>query len=71
MVHREILSRIKLPTLIVIGRYDPATTPEAGEFVRGRIPGAELVTIEAAHLSNIEQPAQFNNAVLEFLNRDA
>jgi len=71
MDHREILSRIKLPTLIVIGRYDPATTPEAGEFVRGRIPGAELVTIEAAHLSNIEQPAKFNNAVLEFLNRDA
>ena len=31
------------------------------------IPGAKLVRLDAAHLSNIEQPEAFNRAVLEFL----
>jgi 3-oxoadipate enol-lactonase len=33
-----------------------------------RIPGARLVEIEGAgHLTNLEQPGRFNQAVLEFL----
>jgi 3-oxoadipate enol-lactonase len=33
-----------------------------------RIPGSSLVTIpEAGHLSNIEQPAAFNQALQDFL----
>jgi 3-oxoadipate enol-lactonase len=71
MDHRELLPRIKVPTLVVIGRHDPATTPEAGEFVRSQIPGAEVAMLDAAHLSNVEQPAQFNDAVLGFLSRGA
>jgi 3-oxoadipate enol-lactonase len=67
MDHREILSRITVPTLVIIGRHDPATTPEAGAFVQSRIPGATLATLDAAHLSNVEQPGPFNDAVLGFL----
>jgi 3-oxoadipate enol-lactonase len=69
MDHREILAQIEAPTLVIIGRHDPATTPEAGRFIHSRIPGASLATIEAAHLSNIEQPAQFTDAALDFLTR--
>jgi len=43
------------------------TTPQDGEFVHSRIPGASLATLDAAHLSNVEQPTQFAKYVLEFL----
>jgi 3-oxoadipate enol-lactonase len=69
MDHRELLAQITAPTLVIIGRHDPATTPEAGEFIRSRIPGASAVVIDAAHISNIEQPTQFTDAVLGFLAR--
>ena len=67
MDHRELLPRIKVPTLVIIGKHDPATVPEAGEFVRNNISGAALVTLDAAHLSNIEQSEEFTKAVLDFL----
>lgn len=69
MDHRDLLPRVKVPTLVIIGRHDPATVPEAGEYVRNQIPGAEHFMIDAAHISNIEQPQQFNDAVLNFLTR--
>jgi 3-oxoadipate enol-lactonase len=69
MDHRDLLPRIKPPTLVIIGRHDPATVPEAGEYICKTIPGAEHFMIDAAHISNIEQPLQFNDAVLGFLTR--
>jgi 3-oxoadipate enol-lactonase len=67
MDHREILSQIKAPTLVIIGCHDHATTPDAGEFVQSRIPNSALAMLDAAHISNVEQPAQFTDAVLGFL----
>jgi len=69
MDHRDLLAHITAPTLVIIGRHDPATTPEAGEFIRSRIPGASAAIIDAAHISNIEQPTQFTDVVLGFLAR--
>jgi 3-oxoadipate enol-lactonase len=69
MDHRDLLPKVKVPTLVIIGRHDPATTPEAGDYIFNHIPGAERFVIDAAHISNIEQPQQFNEAVLEFLTR--
>ena len=69
MDHRDLLPRIKPPTLVIIGRHDPATVPEAARLHRKNIPGAEHFMIDAAHISNIEQPQQFNDAVLGFLTR--
>ncbi len=69
MDHRDLLARVKVPTLVIIGRHDPATVPEAGEYICNHIPGAEHFIIDAAHISNIEQPQQFNDAVLNFLTR--
>jgi 3-oxoadipate enol-lactonase len=67
MDHRALLPRIRVPTLVIIGRHDPATVPEAGEYIRANIPGASAAILDAAHLSNIEQPEAFNAAVLGFL----
>jgi 3-oxoadipate enol-lactonase len=67
MDHRELLPNIKVPTLVIAGRHDPATTLQAGEDLRDHIPGVAFTVLEAAHISNVEQPAAFSNAVLEFL----
>ena len=38
-----------------------------GEAMRDRIPGAKLAAIEAAHISNAEQPKTYTETVLNFL----
>ncbi len=67
MDHRAFLPLIKAPTLIIAGRRDPATTLAMGESMRDRIPGAKLAVMEAAHISNIEQPQAYTDTVLNFL----
>jgi 3-oxoadipate enol-lactonase len=67
MDHREIIRKIAAPTLIIAGRHDPATTVEAGEFLRDRIPGAKLAVLEAAHIANVEQPQAYTDTLLGFL----
>jgi 3-oxoadipate enol-lactonase len=67
MDHRELIRNIKAPTLVIAGRYDPATNVEAGELIRSRIPGAALTVIDAAHISNVEQPHDYADRVLGFL----
>jgi 3-oxoadipate enol-lactonase len=69
MDQRETIRSITAPTLVIGGRQDPATPLAAAELIQKRIPGARLVVLEAAHLSNIEQPAEFTAAVLEFLGK--
>jgi 3-oxoadipate enol-lactonase len=58
---------IKAPTLVIVGAHDPATPPSAGETIAKAIPGAKLVSLDAAHISNVEQPQPFTKAVLDFL----
>jgi 3-oxoadipate enol-lactonase len=58
---------IKAPTLVIVGTQDPATPPAAGETIAKAIPGARLVALDAAHISNIEQPQAFTKAVHDFL----
>jgi len=67
MDHRELLPRIGAPTLIIAGRHDRSTPVEAAEFMRSRIPGAALTLIDAAHISNVEQPTVYTAEVLGFL----
>ena len=71
MDQRESIRTIERPVLVIVGRHDPATPPEAGALIADSIPGAELVTLEAAHLSNIEDEAAFTQAVMQFLTRRA
>jgi len=64
---RESTPKIKTPVLVIVGAQDPATPPSAGEAIQKMIPGAKLVSLEAAHLSNIEQPKAYLDAMLGFL----
>lgn len=64
----EEITKITVPTLIMVGTQDVATTPEKAEFIHERIPGSRLVYIEGAgHSSSVEEPEQVNKAIEEFL----
>jgi len=66
----HLLSGIKTPTLIIVGEDDPSTTVEHSEIIHGEIVGSKLVVLKnAAHLSNIEQAADFNKALRTFLDK--
>jgi len=58
---------ITAPTMVIVGSKDPATLPEFGQEIAKMIKGAKLTSLEAAHLSNIEQPKAYTEAVLSFL----
>jgi 3-oxoadipate enol-lactonase len=66
---RELLPRIKSPTLVIAGRHDLSTPVAAGELIRSGIPGAGMTLIDAAHISNVEQPHAFTDAVVGFLTQ--
>ncbi|MBK5962039.1 3-oxoadipate enol-lactonase [Rhodoplanes elegans] len=67
MDQRDLLDRIAVPTLVVAGRFDQSTPIEANDFIRRKVPGAQLTILDSAHISNIEQAAAFNTEVLGFL----
>ncbi len=67
MDHRPLLPRINVPTLVIAGRHDPATTLEAGEFIAQHIPHARLAVLDTAHIANMEQPKAYADTVLGFL----
>ena len=39
------------------------------EFMRSRIPGASMTILDAAHISNVEQPHAFTDALVGFLTQ--
>jgi 3-oxoadipate enol-lactonase len=68
MIQTDILSRINVPTIIIVGEDDPACTVEQSRVLEKHIAGAQLVILkEASHLSNIEQTEAFNAAMMTFL----
>ena len=64
---RESISSLGAPTLAIASSADTATPPEGLEFIRARVNGAQLVTLDSAHLSNVERAEEFTDAVLQFL----
>lgn len=64
----EMLPRIAVPTLVVVGRDDEFTPVSDAQLMHERIPDATLVVVEGAgHLPNLERPTEFNAALGRFL----
>jgi len=64
-----MLATIAVPTLIVVGEEDVMTPPAESEGMQAAIPRATLVRLpHAGHLSNLETPEAFNEAVSTFLS---
>ena len=67
---RDAARSVRVPVMIVGSERDESTPPALARELHGSIKGSELVMIpEAAHLSNVEQPATFNAALVRFLSR--
>lgn len=68
LAYLDRLHHIETPALLVVGELDPAAPPAVMADMASRIPGAELVQLAGAgHLSPVEAPQLFNDAVLPFL----
>ena len=66
----ELLPRISVPTLILVGAEDAITPVADSEKMHQAIAGSSLVVLDhAGHVSNIERAKQFNDALLHFLSR--
>jgi pimeloyl-ACP methyl ester carboxylesterase len=64
------IEHIRVPTLVITGDEDKVYPPAMAKDIARRISGAELITMQGVgHLSNLEQPDEFNQAVLDFLIR--
>jgi 3-oxoadipate enol-lactonase len=58
---RDDLARIEAPTTVILGRHDPVVHEENRRLLATLGP---VVTLEAAHLANVEQPEAFSDTVL-------
>jgi len=66
----DIINNISVPTLLLFGEFDKVTNLENARQINHLITDSELVVIEdAGHFSNLEQPDQFNIALLNFCRR--
>ena len=66
----KFLSEIKVPTLILVGEYDiPDVHAHAGAINAGIQNSKREIIPKSGHLIPVEQPALFNNAVMNFLNK--
>lgn len=62
------LEEVRVPSLVICGDEDSLTPPSIARDMAARLPDARLAILErAGHLSNIEQPTAFNEALLGFL----
>ncbi|WP_395576217.1 alpha/beta fold hydrolase [Streptomyces sp. BK79] len=68
--NRGDLEEVKVPTLVVECAEDVIAPRGVGAFVRSRIPGARLVTLDATgHCPQLSAPEATADAVLDFLGR--
>jgi 3-oxoadipate enol-lactonase len=68
---REEIAKITAPTLTVASTGDTATAPDGLVFIRDRVRGARMVTLDSGHLSNVERAEEFTAAALDFLSEGA
>jgi 3-oxoadipate enol-lactonase len=67
---QDRISSISAPTLLIASTADTATPPEGLDFIRERVTSARLVTLDSAHLSNVECADEFTAAVMDFLKAE-
>ena len=63
------LSELNIPVLVIVGAHDIPYILAAGDYMKENIQSSRKVMIEdAAHLSNMDQPAEFQGIVGSFLD---
>ena len=68
--HRHVFKTINVPTFIMVGELDTLTPPSMSREIMKEIKESSLAIIpNAGHLINIENPKEFNQKLLEFLEQ--
>lgn len=63
------LKNISIPAIFIVGAQDTGTPPEAAKAMHQQVKTSQFVEINpAAHVSNLENPIQFNDAIDNFLS---
>jgi pimeloyl-ACP methyl ester carboxylesterase len=64
------LARIKTPVMIADGEHDEAIRRDHTEMIAKEVPGAQLLILPGvSHFAMLQNPAEFNAAVLKYLAR--
>ncbi|HQT91021.1 MAG TPA: alpha/beta fold hydrolase [Candidatus Kryptobacter bacterium] len=67
----ESLSKISVPTLIMVGEDDKVTPTSEAELMHSKIRGSKVAVIRGAgHISNLENSQEFNSALQDFLAKN-
>jgi pimeloyl-ACP methyl ester carboxylesterase len=65
---RQRLHEVEIPTLVVVGEHDVVDMQVIADQIDTALPRSRRVMVDdAAHLVNMERPAEFNALALEFL----
>lgn len=67
MDQRDDVGRISANTLVIAGTHDAVTTPADCRYLVDRIDVSRYVELDAAHISNLEQPVEYTRVLLDFL----
>jgi pimeloyl-ACP methyl ester carboxylesterase len=68
--HTNLLDKIIVPTLLIFGEQDKITNLKTAEQMHEKITDSELFIIKnAGHYSNLENPSEFNSALLNFIQK--
>ena len=63
------LADIRVPSLVIAGTHDPATSPEQGRQLANHLGHAKYLELNASHLSAWECAAEFSAAVADFAHQ--
>ncbi len=66
--YAERVGEITLPALFIAGTHDVGTPAAAMREMHASVSGSRYVELDAAHVSNLERPAEFNQALAGFLD---
>ena len=65
---RNMLDKIRVPTLMIVGRYDKAFS-DLRDIAEQRIPQLETVVLDGGHAVNIDTAEDFNTTVRDFIKK--
>jgi 3-oxoadipate enol-lactonase len=63
---RDSLHHLKVPVLIISGLQDQVTSVSDAEYLSKEIPLNKHISLNAAHLSNVECAQEFSKLILQF-----
>ncbi len=64
---RSVIGKITAATMVIVGDADPATPPDHGRLIAATVRGARFEQVAAAHLANVERPADVTALLLDHL----